>query len=133
VGIAVDEALEFALATVGVVAGDPARNLVAARHDARLAAVLVLEPVCDDFELKLPDRAEQKHRAGDRAKDLDRAFLAQLPGSLPKVAEIPPDFGSYRDVGLTLYRTYVVPFEVSSYVLLAAIIGAVVLAKRRLV
>ena len=61
------------------------------------------------------------------------AFLAQLPGALPKVAEIPPDFGSYRDVGLTLYRTYVVPFEVSSYVLLAAIIGAVVLAKRRLV
>ena len=61
------------------------------------------------------------------------AFLAVLPGSLPKVAEIPPDFGSYRDVGLTLYRTYVVPFEVSSYVLLAAIVGAVVLAKRRLV
>ena len=59
-------------------------------------------------------------------------FLVKLPGALPKVAEIPPDFGSYRDVGLALYRTYVVPFEVASFVLLAAIVGAVVLAKRRL-
>ena len=60
------------------------------------------------------------------------AFLTRLPGSLPPVAEIPPDFGSYRDVGLALYRTYVVPFEAASFLLLAAIVGAVVLAKRRL-
>jgi NADH-quinone oxidoreductase subunit J len=59
-------------------------------------------------------------------------FLAMLPGGLPKVVEIPADFGSYRQVGLTLYRSYVVAFEVSSFVLLAAIVGAVVLAKRRL-
>jgi NADH-quinone oxidoreductase subunit J len=60
------------------------------------------------------------------------AFLGMLSGALPKVAEIPADFGSYRIVGLTLYRSYVVAFEASSFLLLAAIVGAVVLAKRRL-
>lgn len=60
------------------------------------------------------------------------SFLVLLPGALPKAAEIPADFGSYRDVGLSLYRTYVVAFEVTSFLLLGAIVGAVVLAKRRL-
>lgn len=60
------------------------------------------------------------------------AFLAKLPEALPKVAAIPADFGSYRQVGLALYRDYVVPFEVASFLLLAAVVGAVVLAKRRL-
>ncbi len=59
-------------------------------------------------------------------------FVALLPGALPEVKEIPADFGSYRHVGLALYRTYVVSFEVASFLLLAAIVGAVVLAKRRL-
>ena len=59
-------------------------------------------------------------------------FLALLPGHLPAVKEIPPEFGGYRQVGLTLYRDFVVPFEVASFLLLAAIVGAVVLAKRRL-
>lgn len=59
-------------------------------------------------------------------------FLGLLPGSLPAVAEAPAGFGTYRDVGLSLYRTYVVAFEVVSFLLLAAIVGAVVLAKRRL-
>ena len=59
-------------------------------------------------------------------------FLSLIPGGVPKVVEVGPDFGSYRDVGLTLYRSYVVAFEVASFLLLAAIVGAVVLAKRRL-
>jgi NADH-quinone oxidoreductase subunit J len=60
------------------------------------------------------------------------SFLMLLPGALPAVAEIPADFGGYRQVGLSLYRTYVVAFEAASFLLLAAIVGAVVLAKRRL-
>ena len=48
-----------------------------------LHAVFVLEPVRDDLELQLPDRAQQQHDAGDRAEHLDRAFLAELrqPGA----------------------------------------------------
>ena len=38
----------------------------------------MLEPVRDDLELQLADRAEQQQRAGDRPEHLDRAFLAEL-------------------------------------------------------
>lgn len=60
------------------------------------------------------------------------AFLQIIPRALPTVREIPADFGSYRAVGLALYRDFVLPFEITSLLLLAAIVGAVVLAKRRL-
>lgn len=60
------------------------------------------------------------------------AFLQLVPNSLPTVQEIPADFGSYAAVGRALYRDFVLPFEISSLLLLAAIVGAVVLAKRRL-
>jgi NADH-quinone oxidoreductase subunit J len=60
------------------------------------------------------------------------AFLQLVPKSLPTVRDLPEGFGGYEMVGLALYRDYVLPFEVTSFLLLAAIIGAVVLAKRRL-
>jgi NADH-quinone oxidoreductase subunit J len=60
------------------------------------------------------------------------AFLQLVPKSLPTVQEIPADFGSYAAVGRALYRDFVLPFEISSLLLLAAIVGAVVLAKRRI-
>jgi NADH-quinone oxidoreductase subunit J len=60
------------------------------------------------------------------------AFLQLVPQALPTVKDIPADFGSYTQVGLALYRDYVLAFEATSFLLLAAIIGAVVLAKRRL-
>jgi NADH-quinone oxidoreductase subunit J len=59
-----------------------------------------------------------------------------------KITVIPPlgkysvDFikseGSLMTVGKVLYTEYLFPFEVASIVLLVAIIGAVVLAKRRI-
>ena len=60
------------------------------------------------------------------------AFLRLVPRSLPTPHAIAADFGSYAAVGRALYRQFVLPFEVTSLLLLAAIIGAVVLAKRRL-
>jgi NADH-quinone oxidoreductase subunit J len=60
------------------------------------------------------------------------AFLAIVPTSLPPVRELPPDFGGYRAVGRALFTDFVLPFEVTSLLLLAAIVGAVVQAKRRL-
>lgn len=49
-------------------------------------------------------------------------------GDSPTVAE---DFGSIEGVGAQLFATYVLPFELISVLLLIAVIGAVVLAKRR--
>ena len=40
--------------------------------------------------------------------------------------------GAVQAVALPLFQAYLVPFEIASLMLLAAIVGAVVLAKRRI-
>ena len=59
-------------------------------------------------------------------------FLRLLPGSFEESATVPAGFGGYESVGRALYIDFVLPFEVTSLLLLAAIVGAVVLAKRSL-
>ena len=59
-------------------------------------------------------------------------FLLLLPGAFPEPAVLPEGFGGYRPVGLALFRDYVLAFEVTSLLLLAAMVGALVLAKRRI-
>lgn len=59
-------------------------------------------------------------------------FLALVPGTLPEPAVVGEDFGTYRHVGLALFRDYVLAFEVTSLLLLGAMVGAVILAKRRI-
>ena len=57
-----------------------------------------------------------------------------LPGGQPQdmtVAEM-ADFGSVGAVGDLLFRQFLFPFELTSILLLVAVIGAVVLAKRTL-
>ena len=49
------------------------------------------------------------------------------PASLPDTAV---QTGTVETMGHTLYATYLFPFEMTSFLLLAAIIGAVVLAKK---
>ena len=45
---------------------------------------------------------------------------------------VPDGFGGYRQVGASLYTDYVLLVEVSSLLLLAAIVGALILAKRKI-
>lgn len=49
-----------------------------------------------------------------------------------KAAEVPETFGTAAVVGETLFTKFVLPFEVASILLLAAMVGAVVLAKTKL-
>jgi len=51
-------------------------------------------------------------------------------GARPAVV-LPPGFGSPAEIGRILYSTWLFPFEVTSILLLIAVIGAVVLAKRK--
>ena len=56
--------------------------------------------------------------------------------SLVLPAPVPPPVagavvGNSEKVGVTLYTTYLLPFEIASILLLVAVIGAVVLAKKR--
>lgn len=52
--------------------------------------------------------------------------------SLGPPAPLPEGFGGYRAVGATLFTDWVLAFEVTSLLLLGAMVGAVVLAKRKI-
>jgi NADH-quinone oxidoreductase subunit J len=49
----------------------------------------------------------------------------------PTAGAVPKEFGSPAEIGRILYSTWLFPFEVTSVLLLIAVIGAVVLAKRK--
>jgi NADH-quinone oxidoreductase subunit J len=54
-----------------------------------------------------------------------------LPAPVPAAAAGAVVAGNSERVGTALYTTYLLPFEIASILLLVAIVGAVVLAKRR--
>ncbi len=62
--------------------------------------------------------------------------LAQLIGvvttGLPDAPPLPEGFGGYRQLGIALYTDYVLLVELASMLLLAAIVGALILAKRKI-
>jgi len=58
------------------------------------------------------------------------AFLSLLPGAFREAAAPPEGFGGYRQVGMALFTDWLLAFEATSLLLLAAMVGAVILAKR---
>jgi len=52
-------------------------------------------------------------------------------GEPAPVSALPPNFGSPAEIGRILYTTWLFPFEVTSILLMIAVVGAVVLAKRK--
>ncbi len=66
--------------------------------------------------------------------DLFEVGIAATPVAAPVAApvavEVPP-LGSLEDLGMELFGPFALPFEMASLVLLAAIVGAIVLARRR--
>jgi len=83
-------------------------------------------------------REETLQREGSRLTWL----IAGLIGLVLVVAVVPPfprtpagtlkpEFGTIEAVGSKLFTVYMLPFELTSVLLLIAIIGAVILAKRR--
>src|SRR5258708_39928496 len=53
--------------------------------------------------------------------------LGVIPGGLNPV--LPADFGGPRAIGLQLFQNYLLPFELTSFLLLVGMIGAVVLTR----
>jgi NADH-quinone oxidoreductase subunit J len=51
---------------------------------------------------------------------------------LPQVASAPEAGGNTQAIGLALYRNYMLPVEIASILLLVAMVGAVIMAKRKL-
>ena len=94
--------------------------------------------------LKRPPEAHQDpHRRGMLGFWLAAAVLAELvaigvssyaqPAPAAVAAAAPAaGAGNTEQVGMLLYTSYLIPFEIASMLLLVAMIGAIVLAKREL-
>ena len=63
---------------------------------------------------------------------LGAAIVGTGLGTQSSAAELPEGFGGFRDIGLQLFTVYVVPVQTAGLLLLAAIVGAVIIAKRRI-
>jgi NADH-quinone oxidoreductase subunit J len=59
-------------------------------------------------------------------------LLRVLTMDLPEAPPLPEGFGGYAQLGVALYTDYVLLVEVAGLLLLAAIVGALILAKRRI-
>jgi len=63
---------------------------------------------------------------------LEAVRSAAVTAKVPILAaKIKSGFGGIESVGKQIFTTYLLPFEITSILLLAAIVGAVVIAKRR--
>ena len=93
--------------------------------------------------LKRPAEAHQDaHRRSKLGFGLAAAVLAELvavavygsaqPAAPLAAAAALPVSGNVEQVGWMLYTSYLLPFEIASMLLLVAMIGAIVLAKREL-
>lgn len=60
------------------------------------------------------------------------AALAGTASPPAGTADALSEFGTVEGVGKLLFSTFLLPFEIASMLLLAAIVGAVILAKRRI-
>jgi len=90
-----------------------------------------------------PEAYEDPHRRTNLGFGLAAAVLMELgaiaaysyarpvPALAGTVAAIPVS-GNTEEVGWMLYTSYLIPFEIASMLLLVAMIGAIVLAKREL-
>jgi NADH-quinone oxidoreductase subunit J len=60
------------------------------------------------------------------------AAIARVPDKAMSALAQPERFGTVKAVGQVLYTEFLLPFEVTSLLLLVAIVGAVVIAKERI-
>jgi len=94
-----------------------------------LFVVMLLNLRQDDFS---PRRQQLlKAAAGIVGVVVLAQLLRLLRVGLPEAPPLPEAFGGYRMVGIALYTDYVLLVEIVSLLLLAAIVGALVLAKRK--
>lgn len=59
-------------------------------------------------------------------------LIQMVIGKLPDAPPAPAAYGGYRALGIALYTDYVLLVEMTGLLLLAAIVGALILAKRKI-
>jgi NADH-quinone oxidoreductase subunit J len=91
--------------------------------------------------LNLPEEELRRKAAGPRERLWPMFLVLPLAAvlvslvnrvDLPPVRDLPADFGTVGSAGRLLFEKYVYPFELVSILLLVAIVGAVMIAKKRL-
>ncbi len=58
-------------------------------------------------------------------------YVIFIQASLREPTVLPEGFGSPTAIGITLFQNYLLPFEVTSVLLLVAMVGAIVLTRKR--
>jgi NADH-quinone oxidoreductase subunit J len=95
-----------------------------------LFVVMLLNLRADEFA---PGRQWlTKSAAGLVVLGVGAQLVRLLSGDLPEPGPPPAGFGGYEQLGIALYTDYVLLVEVASLLLLAAIVGALILAKRKI-
>lgn len=94
-----------------------------------LFVVMLLNLQTDEFS---PGRQRAIKVGGILLTILALSTLLRSFTGLSPVPEAPEGFGGYRVVGIALYTDYVLLVEIASLLLLAAIVGALILAKRKI-
>jgi NADH-quinone oxidoreductase subunit J len=97
-----------------------------------LFVIMLFNLEVDEFGPEPLGRAAFKIAAAGMAALLCMTLIIVLPES-----ELLPEpqselLGGHKQIGRTLFTRYVLPLEVTGLLLLAAIVGAVILAKRRI-
>ena len=80
------------------------------------------------------ERAQLEERFNKQWVVGSLATVALVKGRsiFPATAHMFPEQVNTQQIGLMLYRDYLLPFEIASLLLLVAIVGAVVMAKKRI-
>ena len=95
-----------------------------------LFVVMLLNLRADEFA---PGRQWlTKAAAGLLVLGVGAELVRLLSGELPAPGPPPPGFGGYEQLGVALFTDYVLLVEMASLLLLAAIVGALILAKRKI-
>ncbi len=94
--------------------------------------VIMLLNLKDD-ELGAPRITATKLLGGGAAATVAFMMVTAISAwGAPPVSELPKDFGTLTSIGRMIFSTYLLPFEVASILLLAAILGAVGIAKKKI-
>ena len=97
-----------------------------------LFVIMLLNLRSDDFGPLRVWRSLLKLLGAGVALGLFSLLARLVPESFPAATALPEGFGGYEVLGIALFTDYVVPVESAGLLLLAAIVGAVILAKRRI-
>jgi NADH-quinone oxidoreductase subunit J len=97
-----------------------------------LFGIMLLDPGGDAFGNLRPEQPALKLLGVLVALAIPALLLRRVYGELPPVSPLPEGFGGVRELGLQLLGEHLVVLEAVGLILLAAMVGAVILAKRRI-